>query len=547
MGRVAFVLTRVSAGTASGPPVVAPALRAGFVAAAALAALVAVVASPHAALVAKAFADPFFHSTSAGAAIALLAYAALAAAVLAASPAAPGARVQRVAALTLLLAVLAGNAANLAGHVAHVTSLGLPATLAAYHWNGDANTYSYLLHSHEGKTALHALVGPLAGVFAPALDVGQGLAASETGALGTSVAGAVAIACGGALACAVGASLVLLRAFAAPGADRGVAALYVFCALNAIKTIVDGGPLTYRFAPVFVALCAVLAARTFAPGTWRAAGAFAVATLGAACLGAWAWFGRTESRDAAIGLVTTLAVIAALVPRAWIGGRGRLARAGRAVSRAGAVAAIAALAASLLGSALGPNLPLDADARATTCDAASLRCTERPVGGLTLAQVYLAAGEDPTKPRRTFVWRPGEIAPTRLALAVVASEPPGGPNGAASVPSRGLGGAAGVPSRGLGGAAGVPPHGPAIATDPIELRRAGALPSGSGEIVVAASGTLPAIFGAAPTPFSANNYHVFLHAVAARLRAGGVERFTLVPIRNAGDARALGLPVSGEP
>lgn len=466
-------------------------------AAAALLLIGAVALDPVAALFAKAVTDPLFHSTSAGGAVALLALVALGLASCAMTSGAVASGRVRIAAVLLLGGCGVGNLANVGLHLALMDAAGLPRTMAVYLWSGDTNTYSYVLHTHAGKAALHALLAGWSQPLTSGFDLGAGLAALVPPA-GVALMAASLVA-------AVAGYALLLPAVLRRWPGWPVALLFVDAACNAIKTMADGGALTYRCAPALAVLLVLLPRLADAGARLRLAGHAAAAGVLAASAAASCLLAGARAEEALHSGLTTLAVIAALVAwaardTAWP----RLRRIGGGLA-AGVVAT--SLAASLVATPLTLLLPLPDGATATVCRDARA-CIDEPVGGRSAFDVYRQAGDDPLKPRRTLIAeRPGAAVST-LDFAIQPLD--------ARTPSA-----------------------PAASVIAVQARRA--LPGRPGVLVQARTTRLPTIFDTAPGPYSAANYYVFLHLTAATLRAQGLDRFVMAPVRGVDDARALGL------
>lgn len=460
-----------------------------------------VLASPVAALVAKGLCDPFFHSTSSGAAVSLLGLVAIGGVVFAIDPLrrlAPGIR---VASLCGLAAVVLGTAANLGAHLAMMQALELPPLVPVYHWSGDTNTYSYVLHSHAGKVGLGALFAGLAAAWAPSYDIGAGLAALVPAWVGVAFALAMLV--------SATAFLLLVPAVRSRFPGLSMTLLYVYCAFNCVKVIADGGPLTYRFLPVLIVLACILAATTGV----RRERIVAMACSGLVLLVLYVAFWAAVSQDpggSAIGdFGETAATIALLLALAWRPATPvqRLVR--RATAGITAVAVAVGVVISLATTPLLLLVPLDAAARVAVCDLQSLACLQRSVAGERPIDVYRDAGDDALKPHRTMIFRAGDEGPSRLLLVV----------------------------HPLRTTAARPVTGGAVAVRPMQ---ATARPGGV--LVEAAAGAdLPRLFGSGPAPFTNSNYYVFLHLIAARLRSQGLVDFAAVPLRDPADARAFGL------
>ncbi len=451
---------------------------------------------PVCALWAKAVVDPFFHSTSSGAAVGLLVFVALCCGRM--GLAAPGAAVSRVAPAALLAAVLVGNVTNLIAHAWLLQRFELPITAAVYHWSEGQNTYSWLFHSHSGKVALDLLFAGVLGHWAPSYDFGQ--------ALGSALPLPFSLLCAGSLLLGIVSALVLLPAAARRWGPAG-ALLFGFCALSCAKTIVDGGPLTYRFVPAAAVLVVLLGSLAGWPGRVRLSLAWGGVLAVAAYLGLWAVLSPEPGVSALTGMGFTLAVMAGL--GLWV--QQPRSPSGRAMRPmlvfVCASMGVVGVAASLLGTAATLLMPLDADMRAVVCRADA--CVRQEAGGRSAFEVYRLAGDDPLKPRHTFIAPESSFGPTvRLAAVVrpLRSQPP------AARPA--------VPVRAL----------------PVEQ-----VPGAGNVLVELTAAGLPQIFGGAPHPFGNRNYHVFLHRAAATLHSQGLQSFVLSPLRDAADLHALGL------
>ncbi len=455
-----------------------------------------VMTDPACALWAKALVDPFFHSTSSGAAVGLLVFVALCCGRM--GLAAPEAAVSRLAPAALLGAVLVGNLANLVAHVWLLQRFELPITAAVYHWSEGQNTYSWLFHSHSGKAALDLLFAGVLGLWAPSYDFGQ--------ALGATLPLPFSLMCAGSLLLGIVSALALLPAAARRWGMAG-ALLFGFCALSCAKTIVDGGPLTYRFVPALAVLCLLLGSLAGGSGPARRRLVWGGVLAVAAYLGLWVTLSPEPGVSALTGMGFTLAVMAGL--GLWVQRPGS--PSGRAMrpmlAFVCASMGVVGVAASLLGTAATLLMPLGADMRAVVCRADA--CVRQDAGGRSAFEVYRQAGDDPLKPRHTFIAPESSFGPTVRLAAVVRPLHTRPPAGRLAAPVQAL------PIDRMPGAANVL----------VELTAAG----------------LPQVFGGTPHPFGNRNYHVFLHRAAATLRSQGLQSFVLSPLRDAADLHALGL------
>lgn len=451
---------------------------------------------PVCALWAKAVVDPFFHSTSSGAAVGLLVFMALCCGRM--GLAAAGAAVSRVATAGLLAAVLVGNVVNLMAHAWLLRRFELPITAAVYHWSDGQNTYSWLFHSHSGKAALDLLFAGVLGHWAPSYDFGQ--------ALGGTLPLAFSVLCAGSLLLGIVSALALLPATARRWGPAG-ALLFGFCALSCIKTIADGGPLTYRFVPAAAVLCLLLGSLAGWPGPVLRRLAWGGVLAVAAYLGLWATLSPEPGVSALTGMGFSLAVMAGLglcLQRPHSPAR----RAMRPMLVfVCASMGVVGVASSLLGTAATLLLPLDSEMRAVVCRADA--CVQQDAGGRTAFEVYRQAGDDPLKPRHTFIAPLSSFGPTVRLVSVVRPLTTRTPAARPAAPVQAL---------------------------PIEQ-----LPGAANVLVELTAAGLPQVFGGTPHAFGNRNYHVFLHRAAATLRAQGLQGFVLSPLRDPADLHALGL------
>ena len=466
-----------------------------------------VLTSPPWAVAAKSLADPIAHSTSAGAALALLIGALLSLMAIAGARRWPvSERVEQAAAIGLLAATGIGNAANLLAHWQSMHALGLPVNVPVYHWAGELNTFSFVAHSHAGKSALAAVFGEAGAHIASAMDVGSGLA--------RVVPGWTAWVCGICLLVSASSALVLMPRAARARQSPWLALLYFVCAFNAIKSIADGGPLAYRFGPMFIGLV-LLTLSLVGARLWVRRAAFGVcAVCAVAILVGWGHTGALEHREAQLGLATTLALLILLTLLAC---HDRAAPTASRWSKSAlfgvrTVAALTFATAWLAASAetlLALWLPLAPGTMATTCSLSTLECHTRNVAVETADAVYRNTGDDPLKPRVTFLHRADEVDMNRLTVVIQPVRT--GPSTIAGAY-------------------------PVLRVRPIQ-----ALEHGAGALLEVDSHALPRLFGTMPTPYSSRNYHVFLHLLAAHLRSQGLTEFAMLPLRGARDAQAFGL------
>jgi len=280
-------------------------------------------------------------------------------------------------------------------------TLALPLGVAFYQWQGDSNTYSYLLHSHAGKTAIDWLLADVLGRWAPSYDIGH--------AMQTLVPTLTSPVCAAAMVAGGLATLALLPHLRAVPGRRANLPLFAFCAVSCVKTIADGGPLTYHFVPAFMVLLVLLAqASGLSPHGCRRLAAVGLLTW-VGYLALWAAISDEPGIEAVHGPVSTCSVMALLwwlgLPpsQRWWGWRA-------ATGLASAAAVALALAVSVVSTPLALLLPLTAGSLATRCDLQTLRCRSQLVEVTRALDVDRAGGDDPLKPRWTSI----DTAPTRI-------------------------------------------------------------------------------------------------------------------------------------
>jgi len=491
---------RLSAGSGTGSR---PGVYLGLAALAAAAFLAAVWSEPLRILL-KWLVDPLLHTTSAGGvflALAVTVSVALVMALGARSAAALRRPVARAAAATLIGAIIVGHACVLAAQIAYTQDVGMPATLPAYHWNGFDNTYTFLLHSHVGKALLTGFdpeIAHLPGLY----DTGRALRGAVVPWLVpvtfvAVVSGAVA-------------ALALLPEIARRHDRRWAFVwVYAFCAVNCLKTIPDGGPLTYRFLPSFACLVLLLIATDT---THFARIARRVVVPGLALVALYLVLWRTVSEDdygsAFVGLVFVLVGIVAPLLATWKP-RGAARRRLRSGALAIAIAYVGSVYASEASTGTAMLLhPLPAGYRYAVVDLrgpAVLAAGPVPVGTLP-ADLYRRYGNDPLKPRNVFIWADA-----------------GGPQGTMSFGVRFLD-AVETPA--------TPPVG-----SPVRILGATRTPDPTRAIVTlrGEDGAVPPYFSDTPNLLSRNNHYVHLHLAAALLRGTGLTEFVMAPLLNARD------------
>lgn len=474
--------------------------------------LVAVAQSPTVAVLVKWLVDPLFHSTSLGATVTLCGAAAVAALrLISAAPARADAPLLRVGCL-LLVVILCGQVANIAGHIAYARAHDIPLSQHFLHWDGTQNTYSYVLHSHAGKAALAAL---LRGLIAPGagFDFGQ--------AWGEAIPWPVAVVCAISIGAASVLALWLLPALAQRhGGSPALICIYFFSAVNCIKTIADGGPLTYRFLPCYVALGVIVALTSRTHGRKILRRAVPLIAITALLYGLLWWhYARGEGGAAVQSLAITLALIC--VPAAAsLRLRSRSARAGRWLAQAAIIGWLALVYAHDLEFGIGRLLlPLPSDYRATIVDLEQETARVIPAAGRTPLELYLESGDDPFKPRQVYIAREVSAAPYVMTVGLKAYS--GHPAARSTVGAR------------------------SALIELIAARNLD-LPQDTALLAVRFDPLrLPFYADESSATLAQNNYYCRLHLVAAALRHRGLQSFALLPVLDrAGIAALTGRPGS---
>jgi hypothetical protein len=314
-------------------------------------------------------------------------------------------------------------------------------------------------------------------------------------------------------------------------------ALYVYAAMNCLKTIIDGGMLTCQLLPSLLML-ALLAAAT--DGNHLVALArryFPAAVLALiACAGGWAMVSDEGWGGAATGFIPVL------IPLAL----GLLCWAFRAQTRTGlrrlALAigigwlALGYLQEAVLG--IGMLLrPLPPQARVVVIDPVALVARDASVAvlGATPLSIYRRFGDDPLKPSRVLIQtgvRAADIPGRELTFAVRFIDGGqrrhrggDGPAGSARSPDRAEDAA----------------H---VQSSLYSLLGANRAPDRVNTAVFlfrTASPDIPPFFVAEADHLGRNNFQVHLHLIAATLRTQGLAEFVMMPLLRASD-RGLFLP-----
>lgn len=392
-------------------------------------------------------------------------------------------------ALWLLPACLAlGHGVHLAASLAYYRVHGLSPDAHVHHWLDGVNSYTSLLHSHLGKPAL-AQAASLLGIATGSYDTGAALHASLPAAatLGIAVSFLLGLGC---------ALWLFPRVMGRLEWHPAAVILYLTVSALSLKTLLDGGVLSYRVPPSLLLLGSLLRApdRAGLARFWRGPGWKIALALLAAYLALWLRLSAERPIPSLGGLLFTLGFYGLLL--AWL------------------IASLRPLAGLLAGLYLGFNLWVDArlnllpylemagpEHRMVLLDALG-----RPtpvdlegMGGRPLVEVYARLGEDPLKPRRLLVWREAAAGSRELDCAIQPLS--------------------------LAGAGGRLESTPA-------LELTGARPLADGRLLLGLAtppGLAPILVRGEGDALSRANYYVYLHQLDGILRRAGWREYILIP------------------
>lgn len=395
--------------------------------------------------------------------------------------------------------LLIGNLVNIWSFWVYQRQLELPIRTHIYHWLDSQNSFCYLLHNHTGKTALAFLVR----IFGlqdrmTAFDTGQVFNVHVAVFVPWLLAGLLILA------------IVLFFIFLPQILRRyqhniAVFLLYFFSFSGCLKSMVDGGPLTYRFFPSLIVFMSIIAANDAEDlvkiWKWRWGSIFIGVTLPLILL--WQYISPERGLSALapfLFLCASFLLLLLLV---------------KPKKKRATAWAIALLASYLLLSVGVEYLLFDAtffqkidqkyqvtkvDFSTFTAKDVSTECQ-----GLTVYQVYQRYGNDPLKPKDLFIWKVGDSGLKAMSLFV-------------------------KPLEYLGNGGRMP------AQDLLSFQSTVTVESMAGTIhfEILATDKMPPIFSNTyATLFSRNNHYCYLHLLGNLFTASGLKEFILIPL--AGD------------
>ncbi len=395
--------------------------------------------------------------------------------------------------------LVAGNLVNIWSFLVYQKKLELPIKTHFYHWLDSQNSFCYLLHNHTGKTALAFLARSL-GLEdkMTAFDTGQVFSAHVANFVPWSLAVLLLLALGLYL-------LSLPQILNRYQYNLPVFLLYFFSFSSCLKSMVDGGPLTYRFFPSLIVFMSIIAAKNTDSlskqwkGLWG--GIFVITILPLIIL--WQYLspegGTTALAPFLFLCVSFLLLLLLVKPK-------KKCLTGWAV----------ALAASYLMFSIGVEYlifdatffrTIDEKHQVTEVDFSTF--TVRDVSadclGMKVYEAYLQYGNDPLKPRNLLIWDDSDPGLHSMSLIIKPLEYAGD---SGSLPPQNL----------------------------ISFQRAEKVTSIEGALhfTVTAPPTMPPIFSRThATLFSRNNHYCYLHLLGNLFTNSGFKEFIMIPL--AGD------------
>ena len=388
-----------------------------------------------------------------------------------------------VAPALLGIALALGHGMNVWLTLRYLKEFELPQGVHLYHWQGAENSFTGLLHSHLGKTALAAGAQAL-GWSSPAYDTGRVFLAWVPGfapwvLLTTFV-------------CASLAALALVPTVWQRYAGHPAAiTLYVLSSLACLKSMLDGGPLAHATPPALLALAWLVWPAELQARHSRGLAVLALLVL-TNYLAFWIILSPERPMPALGSFLFPLAVYG------WLG----LVLTRRSLLWRGVL--VAYLTLSLVWDATDNLLPY-LHRQSLQCQAFSVlvvpgRVTPVSCAGESALATYRRLGDDPRKPHGTWITQTPSSGTQALVGSLIVIE---------------------TRSNAL-----QPPRG--VAWQSIGLQSHGLGQHLSFQALARAD--LPPVFVSTQgNALSRNNYYVYLHQLSEALQRAGMSEFIVVP------------------
>lgn len=289
--------------------------------------------------------------------------------------------------------MLLGYGIHLMATIAYFRDHHIPVSAHVYHWSDGVNTYTGLLHSHLGKSAIALAIGAFSGNAN--YDTGSALAASvpsvQVWMIGV-----------GFLASLAGALLWMPTFHARFGQRHGLTTAYLIAAATALKSIFDGGLLAYSVLPSLMIMGSFFISRDESDWlkVWLQRGWIAGIALLSTYL--YIWFRLTGENSLPLlgAWLFFIVVLILLISASW---RGIVAWSCRALM----ITYLLVNGVFDYSDNLSPLLrSIGPEHRAAKFDSSG-RGVPQPLDrwiGIPVFQAYRELGDDPWKPRTLLLW-----------------------------------------------------------------------------------------------------------------------------------------------
>jgi len=399
--------------------------------------------------------------------------------------------------LLLLPAILLlGNFLNIWSFFLYRNPLRLPLKSHFYHWIDNVNSFCYLLHNHTGKTAL-AWIGKLTvgAKKLTAFDTGQVFSSYVPAPLTQSIALLL-------LLSLIVYLLSLPAFFRRYQYNIPLFLLYFFAVSSCVKSMVDGGPLTYRFFPSLIVLISLVFSRDTEDlhKKWQGRWAILLITVTLPVIFLWQQMSPEKGVSALAPFLFLCAVFALLL---------LLSKASPSLRQRGIIAILAGYL--LLSTGVEFLLfdlsyfhrinPQDHVVLVDFSDFSMQDISENCLG-LPVYQVYRQNGNDPLKPRNLFIWNDDDPGLHAMGLMIRVLDQRGGKG-----------------------------HFPE--QDLIHFRTLKMLGGNTGVLhfTLDSAAAMPPIFSSThATLFSRNNHYCYLHLLGRLLTRSGFKEFIMIPL-----------------